>query len=318
MSMISVLLFWNQGLLTSLLAYKVQYLMLGGIALLVIAPTQREVIKALEIFTILVSGVYLIRISNPNLFILKDGIYDYHATDISIPGGALTVLLLYYYLQNYKYTLKTGWLLKSGLILGLLICMQNRSSLFPAILCCLYVFMSIKSRYKPFILAFLTIIIVFIAIQTLDIWNNLYDQTIKEINNPKYNRNLALTYFLHNGSNNIFTILFGNGIISAHTSSIVEDLKNVGIYNADMGFIGYWNEFGVFPIIVYFTLIYNTLRKSYYPTYLKLFSVQILACSLTIMYFGSSVYMLNFLFYYYLYELYKTKHRMVTKRINVY
>lgn len=303
-SMLSVSFFYNQKIAVTLFAYKYQYLMFGGISLLIISPTKKEIYDSLQYFAMGLTAAYLLRIAIPSLFSLTDAQERYDDTDITVAGYSMIVLFLYWNLQEYKATLNTKSFIKIIWLFAVLIAMQNRSSLFPAVLCGLYVFLNVKSKYKPFVVIALSMIVCFVALQTFDIWSNLYDQTISEMGDPSYNRNKAFYYYIFRGSDNLFKVLFGNGIISTHTINLIDRLKDAGIYNSDMGFIGYWNEFGIIPIIVFVWMIVKTFRGKQYPLFMKLYAFQMVACSWTIMYFGVASHLITFLVFFYLFEGY--------------
>lgn len=308
-SMFCAYLYHGQSFITSLTAYKVQYLMIGGFSLLAIAPNEQEVVKSLKIYAVLFSIVYAYRLINPNGFILPDSFYDksFDELEISIMGYEFLPLLLYIYFQDYK---KSPNLKNIGCIfwiLALILLQRNRSTLIPVVFCSGYLFVTVKSKYKPLIIFGVVSLLTLIFATTWDTWVELYDQSVMELSNPRYNRNLALSYFLTQGWSNATTFIFGNGFISAHSSYMMAELMSKGIYNTDMGFLGYWNEFGLIPIIVFFYLIFKPLCSKKYPLYLRCYAFQVLLCSLTIMYFGQDCKIICFLLLFYLYELNKIR-----------
>lgn len=306
-SMIMAYLFHGQSFFQSILTYKTQYLMLSILFIMKIAPTEREIITSLKYYTVIFALVYVVRLAFPSLFYITS---DFHFDDgVSIPGYELICILLYYYLNQIKHRFNISDCVKAFLIIVLIFCQQNRSSLFPVILLSGWTFLNLKSRYKPIIIACITLIIIIAAIKTSEIWSGLIDQTQRELSDDDYNRNKALMYFIMNASPNIWCDIFGNGFLSAHTSSQMAKLMQNGIYNSDMGFIGYWNQFGLIPIIVFCYMFINAIFSKRIPYYIKLFAIQSLICAATTSYYGQSEKIICFVIFYYLYSYYTVSYQ---------
>lgn len=146
----------------------------------------------------------------------------------------------------------------------------------------------------------------------------MIEEAQNQLNDPNYNRNKAMEYYIFNSIQNIWCAIFGNGLISSHTSDVLSVLKSMGIVNSDLGFVGYWNQFGIIPIIVFLYLYIGTLVRKRMPIYLKLISLQTLAGAFTISYFGSIHHMLFFIFFYYLYNLELSKNHSVDNNLTCY
>ena len=211
-------------------------------------------------------------------------------------------ILLYFYLEKLIKKFDTRTFIYSLLIIVLIFFQQNRSSLFPVVILSGWTMLHIKSKYKPIILTFTSLIVVYAIIQTSEIWTELIDQTQNEMSNSDYNRNKALIYFVMQASPSIWCDIFGNGFLSAHTSSQMAQLMKEGIYNSDMGFIGYWNQFGIIPVIVFCHIFISSIFSKKIPYYLKLFAIQSLICAATTSYYGESAKIICFVVFYYLYE----------------
>lgn len=300
-------MYYGQSFMVSLTSYKAQYLMLGGLSLLIIAPTKDEIIGSLKLYAILFTLVYMVHIVSPGMFVMGEKNAISNVDESSILGYEILPILLYYYFDGYVVRPSLKNVGKIFWILALLFMMQNRSSLIPVILCSVYLFWNVKSRYRGVIIMALSVIIGIFVITTISTWNELIQQSISELTNPRYNRIIALNYFLLQGSDTLLTILFGNGFISNHTSSLMGDLMAMGIYNSDMGFLGYWNQFGLIPIIVFLYMIIKTMRGRSYPGFVKYYAFQILMCAPTIMYFGQQPKIICFLLFFYLFEIYRPK-----------
>lgn len=305
LSMFMAYIYSGQAFVTSLLAYKAQYLMLGGLSLLIVAPTRDELIGSLKIYAILFTVVYAIRFIAPGAFVV--GTKEAYSAEnrYFIPGYEFMIILLYWYMNRFAEKPTGKKLLCIVWLLAIYMLLQNRTTLIPVALCILYLLMKVKSRYRGIIIMGLSCLVCVVIALTIENWMALYDQSVKELSDPKYNRILALNYFLFEGSKHLATILFGNGFISANTSSLMSVLMDKGIYNSDMGFLGYWNQFGLIPIFVFVTVIIKTLRGRENPMFVKFYAFQILMCSPTVMYFGQASKILCFILLFYLFEMYR-------------
>lgn len=173
----------------------------------------------------------------------------------------------------------------------------------------------IKSKWRPILLFCIFCLTGFLLLQTREIWQALYTETVDQVGDSGYNRNLSYYYFLFEANKNIFTAIFGNGFLSAHTSSLMARLMDEGIYNSDVGFIGYYNQFGIIPVIIFISLSIKGIRRKYLPLYVRLYAFYILVGSLTIMYFGQDIKIICFIVYYYLFVYYS--HRQSVSPANL-
>ena len=88
-----------------------------------------------------------------------------------------------------------------------------------------------------------------------------------------------------------------------------------GIYNSDVGFIGYWNQFGIIPVVAIFTMYFSVLKKrNKYPFFMKLVVVYSIICGMTTIYYGASVKIMHLVLFYYLFYYYNKK-QIVNKSI---
>ncbi len=303
-SMLSAYWYYNQSIFQSLITYRTQYLMVTPLFLAKMGLTRDDVISSLYKFTWVFASFYVLRTAIPGLFILPEIIID---DTISLPGYVLLTIPLYYTLQQLSEKITTQRILYIIFVIGLIFCQENRSTLFPVLILSAWMFMKIKSRNKiPFII-FISLIALVVLIQVWDTIQALIDQTQAELNNPKYNRNKAFIYFIEVFSPNLWCTIFGNGFLSSHSVPIMALLMKRGIYNSDLGFIGYWNQFGLIPIIVFLYLYLSAILKKT-PLFIKSIAIQTLVCCLTISYFGNSGSIIFFSLFYYLYFITSAKY----------
>lgn len=298
LSMIMALLFYHQSIIQSIITYRVQILLLSPFLLFKLAPSKQEIIKSLEYFAWIYLFANLLIRSVPGLTEI-----DYTEEGHGVLGYEILPILIYYYLQRMGNKFEAKPLIYCFLIIILIFIQQNRSTLFPILLITGFSLLRIKSRYRILLIIVIGMIVATGIVYSYEILRELITETQDQLSDPTYARNLALEYFLLAPAPNFLCDIFGHGLISSNTSSIVEALKEQEIFTSDVGFIGYWHEYGLIPIFVFLYLYISALVKRRVPYYLKCTSVQILACSLTISYFGITPHMIFFILFYYLYFL---------------
>ena len=219
-----------------------------------------------------------------------------------IDGIQFIVLSLIFSLNDLKQRFKFKTLLLATFFLFIIYIVQNRSTLFPSVILYVVTLFSLKSgKYNFFIkgllLAFMAVMISVTASQ----WVELFEETQNQMGDEDYNRMLAYAFFLTQYSPHWICDFIGNGFISAKSSDIMQSLMEDGIYNSDVGFVGFWNHFGLLPIIVMLSLIIKSFYRKV-PYVVKCNAFFLFACSLTIAYFVQLGYILWLCLYIYMYS----------------
>lgn len=321
LSMVPAYIYYGQPITQSLITYRTQYLIFTIPALFVISPRIEDVIKSLFIFSFFLLGANLLVKLNHNLFVMSEHKLDYIAkvgnydSLTRVAGIEYITIPLFYYLQRIKERFTIDNLVKVLFLLFVIFVVENRSTLFPAILFSLYTFIFIKSKYKPLIWIAISIIGVVFIIHYYDVFATLIEETSEELGDQDYNRNKAWNYFLYMFSPHWLCYILGNGYLSAHYSATMMLLMEEGIYNSDVGFIGYWNQFGIIPVIAIFIMYISVLKKNNkFPFFMKLIVVYSIICGLTTIYYGQDVKIIHLALFYYLFYYYK-KNTIINKKI---
>lgn len=307
LSMIPAYMFYGQSFIQSLLTYRVQYLWIFVPLLYRMAPSEEEIVKAMFNTTLLMWGVFLLRLYDPQLIVMDEETLERMQESertLYITGFTLPAIPLYYYLGRIKDDFNYRHLIPIVVCYAYLFTMQNRSLLFPVSLFIGFTFLKIRSKYRFELAILLALVAAFFVKETYDTWFTLLDASGDNISDKDYNRNIAIAYFLTSNTHPANYIL-GNGFISNNVSDIMSKLMKMGIYNSDVGFVGYWHQFGLIPIGTFIWLTGYALFKKCIPYNLKLWGAQILICALTISYFGASQEILFFSLFIYLIFYYK-------------
>ncbi len=321
LSMIPAYLFYGQPITQSLVTYRTQYLIFTIPALFVISPRFEEIVKSLFLFSFLLLGANLLVKFNHSLFVISETKIEHlsmigELNTLGRVGGIEYITIpFFYFLQQVKEKFTTKSMVKVLFLLFVMFIVENRSTLFPAILFTLYTFVFIKSKYKPIIWFAISAIGILFVLHNLDVFTSLIEETTEELGDQDYNRNKAWEYFIYMYSPHWLCYILGNGFLSAHYSPLMLLLMEEGIYNSDVGFIGYWNQFGIIPVIAIFTMYFSVLKsKNSYPFQMKLFVIYSIICGLTTIYYGQDVKILHLVLFYYLFYYFK-KHKQIRSKI---
>lgn len=311
LSMLPAYIFYDQSFFQSIITYRVHILLLTIVALFRISPKLEEIMQALFYFGILMLLVEILMPLYPSLFIISEKKlnYAYATGDMnslkSVVGISYVCIPMFFYLQKIKENFSITTLFRIILLFTVFLLAENRSNLFPVMLFTLYTFLNVRSKHKSIILFVLFIGCVAFFISQKDLFMSLYEESVTQVNDADYNRNKAYVYYLFNACPNFLCYILGNGRISIHHNPMVANLMEDGIFNTDVGFIGYWNEYGLIPVICMFVMFYNTLKQKRYPYFIKLLTLHILLGGLTVSYFGGDVKIFHFVLFYYLYFYYQ-------------
>ena len=296
--------YYGQHLYYSLIVYRPFYAYAALPVLLSIRPTHKEFKKALYAFAILYAFcLFYSTFINPSFIV-----FDEEAEFISegdfvhmLEGCQFLPLAFIYALNDLRQSKKTvKKVLTAAGLFALLFILQNRTIIFASILISLFAALSNKSpRQRLTMVVIIAGLSVVAGVIVYQYFNALVEETISNLTDPEYNRVKAFNYFI-SGVNGKMSYIWGNGFISGYVDTIMEVLRREGIFHSDLGFIGFWNQFGILAVGVQLYLVITGLSP------LRSFLVRanalyILAGSMTISYFlqfGFSAWLCIFMYWY--------------------
>jgi len=296
LSFISAYLNYGQGLITSILASKAMLLYLCLPALLMAKPSFKDVEWAVYMFSV----IYLIVTIVDSLLDIPiierfDDVslgetHEYVSSDdfVHVLEGIHYVGMAFLFsLFHLKKRISPVSLVISLFFLVEIFLAQNRSTLFPCVVIMLYTLCTIQhKKYKVIIRISVLCLVVFFFFLTFQNWIALFEETSKQVGDDRYNRNLALAYFLFEACPSVLECFIGNGFLSYKSTSVMQDMMELGVFNSDVGFVGFWNQFGLIPVFVFGIILAKVIFGKRYSFITKCNAWFIAACSLTTAYFA--------------------------------
>lgn len=322
LSFVPAYIFYGQHIYYSLVAYRHALYLLVYPIILSIQPSREEIKRALYAFSFffLFVSVYVTFIT-PHWVVVSEGSSLIDEGDFfHVFSGPHYVLLAMLFAVDDFLRLKS---VRSAFIAGffflILFLVQNRTLLMGSMVVIVFASLFNKSaRTRLYAEVLLLIIGAAVAVLGNEYFVGLWNETMFELNNPEYNRVKAFLYFtsLENGP---LALFLGNGFISGHVDSIMQDLMMEGIFNADLGLIGLWHQYGLIPVVT--VLVYEFKGMSRHHSFLvRGNAVFMLTCTLTIAYFVDCEFVLWLSLYWYLLSTDKTfeesmiRERQITER----
>ena len=302
LSFIPASLYYGQSFTQSFFTNRRMFELAAFPVLIAMRPTEQELRSPLYAFSVvyLVSCIFISFFApdwvphDESRSFIESGDYIHTLSGIRI------VFLAYVFAFNRA--MRQTNLKNIAMVMFLFIVMfiaQNRTTLAAAIVVAIYVLHTMRmNSNKLIIIVFLVTSVLLMALYTAGQWNSLYLETVSQLTNPDYNRNKSMIYMV--ASRDWIRYLLGDGFISANVNPILHVLQDSGIYHSDVGFLGFWHQYGVIPTITIIVLTIKGLiqKKSFL---VRASAIYVIIGALTLSYFALSETLLWLSIYMYLY-----------------
>ena len=306
LSVIPAWIFHNQSILQSLVTYRAQLLWLAVPILCRLRPTLREINQSCLIFTAALLALTILHSLMPSLFVhsqeeMEKIMGQDEAGTYLLRGCTIPVFPLAIALQKLGQRYRFRDLLVVAFCFICMFIEENRSTLFASISMTGLMFIYSKYKYRYVVMVAMGVLAGIFVWSTIATWIALIEETIIQVGDADYNRNKAIAYFLSPLANPSWaTYIFGNGYLSAHASQLMATMMAEGVFNSDVGFVGFWNQYGLLPIVGFFLLIIRWGFCNATGILPKLLALFLMVTCLTIGYYGQASQLLFFAFSYYL------------------
>lgn len=312
-SAIPAKIFHEQSPLQSLITCRSQFMWVAIPILFRLAPSKRQLFVSTLIFTAMMLMVTILHSMVPSLFPVAYNIDGKVIDDYTVPGITVATIPFIIALEQFHKTYDPKYIVAVLFCFFFIFVTRNRTSIMCFVLVTGFSFLFSKSRFKYVFMVFLTLLGLMFFLRTLDVWLELMDETTQQLGDEDYNRNKALVYFFSPMANpSWLTYLLGNGYLSANATSLMQDLMKEGIYNSDMGYIGFWNQFGLIPIVAFYMVIFHGLWGEGASLLTKELSVYLFFSSFTLGYYAEAGHLIFYaLAYVLMYNNSKRIYRLV-------
>lgn len=247
--------YYGQHLYYSFIVYRHFLGYFALFVLLSIKPSHRELKRGLNAFTFLYLFFTLfVTFVNPRLVTMEDNKMFMGEGDLvhMLPGVEYVVLAFIYAVDDFRRRVKFSWphLAFAGFVFLVVFLVQNRTTLLATMaIVILAVFSNRSARKRLTAEVIMSVFAILLVLLASGYILGLVEETVTQLSDPDYNRVKAFTYFT-SAENGFMSIFWGNGFISGLVHPIVSQLNQEGIYYSDMGMLGFWYQFGLFPVIV--------------------------------------------------------------------
>ena len=254
LSFVPAYLYYGQHLYYSVVVYRQFLGYLVYPVLLSIRPTKVELKRGLYAFAAIYFFMVLwVTFISPEWVPVPENTDFMEESDIvhRLPGDQFLVPALIFALNDLRYLKKkVRWALLSAFIFFDIFLIQSRTLLMSSVV--VVVMAAIMDKNAGRRLATETLMAIFLVIFVVlanGFITGLINETTEQLTNMDYNRVKAFYYFI-SGENGLASYFWGNGFISGHVHPIMENLMKEGIFNCDLGLLGFWHQFGVIPAFV--------------------------------------------------------------------
>lgn len=289
-SFIGAYMFYGQSFFQSIISTRLFSALLAAPVFICINPTYDETKKALYTFAIIdfLFTIYAAFIDQSIVHLTEGAEFLRSESDIvrMLPGLHFSVMAFAFAVNDVLERYTPNNMLMAAFLFAVLVINTNRTFLFGALM---IVVLSLsymgKSRYKGLIVGSLILVALIFFLWTGNIFSALLEETTEQIGDTDYNRIKSLMY-MFTCPNGPLSYVIGNGFISAKVNSLMPDLFAMGIFYSDVGFIGFWNQFGILTTVAILYYVIKGLDRRH-SFVVRSSAIIILCASLTIAYFSS-------------------------------
>ena len=277
---------YNQSIISTLLAQRENYSILGLLLFLYIHPNEKDFFIALRFCSYLCIAIMLVSIFFPSFFLTEKRLdhllssQSKGSTDLVTATNGARLLVFYFFIQISRLlnNPKTKSIIEAVFLILMLVLLQNRSTLIIAVPVFLYAFMKIKTKRKVLYwilgIAVLSVFSGYIIKTSIGLWEESADQ----LGDMDYNRWQAISFFLIESKSNLFTFFFGHGISasgSAYLDILLAAQEERFAYISDLGLLGSYFLYGILFVGIVYFFAFKALKNKQ-PHYIKFYALFII------------------------------------------
>ena len=304
LSFVAAYIFYGQTFFQSIICSRLFAPLLTAPVLICINPTYKEIRKALYSFVIIdfIMTLYVTFVDQSLVFVPEGMDFLVGKEDLvrSMPGLHFTAIAFAFAVNDYIDNNSSKYLMRAIMFYIILIINMNRTLMFAGLVIALFSIISAGTRRKQsnVLISFLVVSFV-VGFAAINVFRNLYNETTQQLGDMEYNRIKSIIY-MFSCPNGPLSYVIGNGFISGKVNTLVQDLFDAGIFYSDVGFIGFWNQFGIITTGAILYYLIRGLRREH-SFIVKASAIIILCSSLTVAYFTTVEKLCWLSFYFMLY-----------------
>ena len=277
-----------QDLINTLISQRFNYYILFALVLYAIRPDEEELLYIFKICARLSVVMFVLGIFFPNWFVdvtkVKEMLVsraETGSTDIGIgcPGFGLLVMYFFFCCGKLLQSPRTKDILELMVFLGVIIAVQNRSTILGALPVFGWCMFRMRSRNKPLVYICIGILLIIAIPYILIIYNSLVEETQLQLDDDNYNRWQALSFYLVEMKTKLYHYLIGNGVWSIsgeYTKLMLAAQTYRGCYISDIGILGTFFYYGIIPLFIIYRYCYVALKDKKVPTAMKWYAIWII------------------------------------------
>ena len=216
-----------------------------------------------------------------------DGIEDTRGIiRLLIPGKGIVILSFFLAISKFFETKEKKWsIIFSLLYIVIIMHVIRQIILWSTIVGLIYILIKSKSIWLVAISFALAFVFANSKLEENSILGKLLSETTEQYSSQKSgNENIRIQeyrYYFTEYSENIFQVIFGNGVANS-TSSFgkmeTELAKNKYLYASDVGYAEIYIRFGIIGLFLYGTIFYRCIKQKVSPKYIyaKLFIIYLI------------------------------------------
>lgn len=268
---------YNQSLIGTAIAMRGNLVILFLLTLFKIRPDEEDFYTSFKTLAIIALILSIIVFLFPHFFASEEKIRNLSirqsqgSTDflVSWPGSVAVVFYFYMTLGRMLERSQKNDFLWCTICMIYIFVMQNRSTLIGTVPFYIYGLLKVDVKYKKIVIA---LIIISVGSFIYNIISSLIVESTNQLNDKNYNRWQAVSFFLFEQRNNIYTILFGHGVPCANSDYLkyLQDAQNNRYAIAsDIGMFGSFYFYGITTVcLVYYYVIIGIIKKNI-PLFVK-------------------------------------------------
>lgn len=284
MSSLTPIFRYNQNIISTIITMRGNLVILLLLTLFKIKPSEADFYYAFKILATTAIGLTVLAYLFPCFFVSEETIRNLQirqsrgSTDFIVawPGSAAVVFYFFMTLGRLIERPEKNDFLWCTLCMAYIFIMQNRSTLIGTVPFYIYGLLKAEVRYKKIIIA---LAVLSVGGFIYNIVLSLIEESTNQLNDDSYNRWQAVSFYLFEQKNNLYTILFGQGVPSAN-SEFLEYIMDVSRKRlaiiSDIGLLGSYFFYGISTVGFLYYFVFMGIFERKIPLYVKFYCLWIL------------------------------------------